>query len=112
MLYGENSGQRVKWVRKQGLAILEGRVGRVIGAIKQIITKQNGALAESVQETLEKVIRYFTNHKHMMQYDQYLANGYQIATGMAEGACGSLVKDRAEISGTRGQKKEHKQCLT
>ncbi len=104
-LYGENSNQRVKWVRKQGLAILEGRVGRVIGAIKQIITKQNGTLVEAVQETLERVIKYFTNHKHMMQYDQYLAKGYQIATGMAEGACGSLVKDRAEISGARWSKK-------
>lgn len=104
-LYGENNNQRVKWVRKQGQSILEGRVGRVIGAIKQIITKQNEALVESAQDTLEKVIRYFTNHRHMMQYDQYLAKGYQIATGMAEGACGSLVKDRAEISGAKWSKK-------
>ena len=37
----------------------------------------------------------------MMKYDEYLAKGLPIATGVIEGACGSLVKDRAERSGMK-----------
>ena len=36
-----------------------------------------------------------------MQYDKYLAAGYPIATGVIEGACRHLVKDRMERSGMR-----------
>ncbi len=37
----------------------------------------------------------------MMHYNHYLASGYPIATGLIEGACGSLIKDRANRSGSR-----------
>jgi hypothetical protein len=50
---------------------------------------------------LQKVITYLENHKHMMKYNEYLALGLPIATGVIEGACGSLVKDRVERSGMK-----------
>jgi len=34
-----------------------------------------------------------------MQYHEYLAAGYPIATGVIEGACRHLVKDRLERTG-------------
>ena len=37
----------------------------------------------------------------MMQYDLYLNKGYPISTGVIEGTCGSLVKNRMEQSGMR-----------
>ena len=36
-----------------------------------------------------------------MAYDAYLAEGFPIATGVIEGACRHLVKDRMERSGMR-----------
>lgn len=36
-----------------------------------------------------------------MKYNEYLKNGYPIATGIIEGACRYLVKDRMEITGAR-----------
>jgi hypothetical protein len=36
-----------------------------------------------------------------MHYDHYLAQGWPIGTGVVEGACGHLVKDRMEQSGMR-----------
>ena len=36
-----------------------------------------------------------------MRYDQYLAQGMPIATGVIEGACRHLVKDRMDITGAR-----------
>jgi len=38
-----------------------------------------------------------------MRYDEYLAAGYPIGSGVAEGACGHLVKDRMERTGMRWQ---------
>ena len=37
----------------------------------------------------------------MMCYDVYLAAGYPIGTGVIEGACRYLVKDRMDITGAR-----------
>ena len=39
--------------------------------------------------------------KRYMQYDDYLAKGYPIATGVVESACSHVVKDRMEKSGAR-----------
>ena len=36
-----------------------------------------------------------------MRYHQYLAAGYPIGSGVAEGACRHLVKDRLERTGMR-----------
>ena len=36
-----------------------------------------------------------------LRYDQALASGRPIATGIIEGACRHLVKDRLEITGAR-----------
>jgi hypothetical protein len=96
-LYGEKSDQRVAWVREKLLSILNSEVGRVIGGLKQILTKTE--LRPAQKQALEKAISYFENHRHMMDYASYLAKGYPIATGLVEGACGSLVKDRMEQSG-------------
>ncbi len=36
-----------------------------------------------------------------MRYDEYLKAGYPIGSGVAEGACRHLVKDRLERTGMR-----------
>lgn len=96
-LHGEKGAARVEWVREKLLALLRGEVGRVIGGLKQMLTKNE--LRVSQQTALKKAISYFENHRHMMDYASYLAQGYPIATGLVEGTCGSLVKDRMEQSG-------------
>jgi hypothetical protein len=103
-LHGEKGKGREPWVRKQTLALLEGKVGRVSGGLKQILVKKGKRLRKSKQEKLRKAICYFDNHKHMMAYNQYLEKGYPIATGVIEGACGSFVKDRTDCSGMRWTK--------
>lgn len=66
-LYGEQSKDREKWVRKEGLALLRGDVGRVIGGLRQILTKRQD-LRQSSRDTLEQVIMYFENHRHMLGF--------------------------------------------
>jgi hypothetical protein len=103
-LYGEGSEEREKWVYKEGLALLQGRVGRVIGGLRQILTKRKG-MRESSKEILKQVVTYFQNHRHMMCYDKYLKKGYPIGTGVIEGTCRSLVKDRTDRSGMKWTQK-------
>ena len=52
-------------------------------------------------KTLEKVIGYYRTNRDHMKYDEYLAAGYPIGSGVIEGACRHLVKDRMERSGMR-----------
>jgi len=90
---------REPWVEDKLRALLNGKVGRVIGGLKQMITKNQ--LTATQLKAVRKAVTYFTNHRHMMDYATYLAKGYPIGTGQIEGACGCLVKDRMENSGMR-----------
>jgi hypothetical protein len=98
-LFGDASQAGKRWVQAKLTEILRGRVGYVIGGLRQILTKQR--LRKSVRETLAKVITFFHNHRRWMQYDTYLAAGLPVGTGVVESACGSVVKHRMEGEGKR-----------
>jgi hypothetical protein len=98
-LFQEGSQDGKRWVQQKLTAILRGRVGYVIGGLRQILTKQQ--LRQSVRETLAKVITFFHNHRRWMHYDAYLAAGLPVGTGVVESACGSVVKHRMEGEGKR-----------
>ena len=72
---------RHKWVYNRLLSILNGNVGRVIGGLKQIITKDKKKFTKTQIQELERVITYFKNHKKWMKYDEYLEAGYQLVRG-------------------------------
>jgi hypothetical protein len=99
VLFGEQSRAGQHWVQRKLTAILRGRVGYVIGGLRQILTKRR--LRKAVRETLEKVITFFKNHRRWMKYDKYLAMGLPVGTGVVESACGSVVKHRMEGEGKR-----------
>lgn len=50
---------------------------------------------------VRRAATYLYNNRRHMRYDQYLAEGLPIASGVVEGACKTLVKDRMERSGMR-----------
>ena len=100
-LYGEKNKKRTDWVTDKLYALTNSPVGYLIGALRQMMTKNKTRLSASQKQVLKKTITYFDNHRHMMDYATYLKKGYPIATGVVEGTCGSLVKDRMEQSGMR-----------
>jgi hypothetical protein len=79
--------------------LLEGKVTGVIRGLRQMATKHRlrGAKARS----LAVAANYLENNQDFMHYDDYLAAGYPIGSGVAEGACRHLVKDRLEQTGMR-----------
>lgn len=97
-LHGENNPTTTRWVFERLVAILEGRVGNVIGGLKQSLTKRK--LSKNKEKSLREVIRYFENHRQWMRYDEYLEAGYPIGSGVVESTCGQ-VKNRMEGTGRR-----------
>jgi hypothetical protein len=60
-LCGEGSKDGTRRVQVKLTAILHGRVGYVIGGLRQILTKWR--LRKAVREALAKVITFFQNHR-------------------------------------------------
>jgi hypothetical protein len=50
---------------------------------------------------VRSAIEYLENNREHLKYDEYLAAGYPIGSGVAEGACRHLVKDRLDQTGMR-----------
>jgi hypothetical protein len=97
--HAEGSSAAATFVTEHLRLLLEGKVGYVIGGLRQMQTKQG--LTGAKKKTLAKVIGYYENNREHMRYDEYLAGGYPIGSGVAEGACRHLVKDRLEQTGMR-----------
>ena len=99
---GETHPQRTPWVREQLLLILSGDTSTVIQTLQDLA--QDPTLSPSQLKVLNTTIGYYQRNLPYMRYDHYLAQGWPIGTGVVEGACGHLVKDRFEQSGMRWTK--------
>jgi hypothetical protein len=95
----EGSLEADLWVLNRTVRILSGDVGQVVKGLRQSITKRG--LSGARHKTLEGVAGYLYRNRTRMRYDEYLANGWPIASGPVEGACKNLIKDRMERSGMR-----------
>ena len=87
------------FARERLLRILRGEVEGVVKGLRRMAS-MNG-LEGSDRETVTTVCNYFENNASRMRYDEYLAAGYPIATGVIEGACRHVIKDRMEQGGMR-----------
>ncbi len=93
----EAQEKRQGWVEQQALALLGGASEAVLEHLEQQ-AEQRGSWR---REQLRQVAGYFRRNQARMHYDRYLARGWPIATGVIEGACRHLVKDRCEGTGMR-----------
>jgi len=87
------------WVAVKALAVLAGGSARAAGEI----AAEAGAagLAGSRRTGADACIRYLSARHDYLRYDQALAAGWPIATGVIEGACRHLIADRLDIGGAR-----------
>src|SRR5207245_9145394 len=97
--HAEGSAEAELWVRTQLLALLRGRVSQVAAAMRRSATVR--AFPASKRAAVDKCADYLLKSRAMLHYDQYLAAGYPIGTGVIEGACRSLVQDRMDPCGAR-----------
>lgn len=95
----EGSKELEAWVEERFLHILDGRASDVAGGLHRSATKRG--LSSSERKNADACARYLLNHTKYLKYDLALKAGLPIATGVIEGACRSLVRDRMEITGAR-----------
>jgi hypothetical protein len=98
-LLGETHPERKAWVRARLEQVVGGATGTVIAELEA--TAQAAELTATQRKVLLTTAGYYRRNQAYMQYDAYLAQGWPIGTGVVEGACGHLVKDRMEQAGMR-----------
>ncbi len=98
-VYGETDPQREAWVRTQALDILSSRTEAVI---ERLEAKARMLSPDSrAAKALRREAGYLQRNLPFMDYARYLKHGWPIGTGVVEGTCRHLVKDRMELSGMR-----------
>jgi hypothetical protein len=96
LFHPQKGGPAEKFVRERLLRILRGEVGAVVRGLRRMGTT---SLRGDKLRQLRTICRYFDNNRQRMRYHEYLARGYPIASGVIEGACRNVVKDRLERTG-------------
>lgn len=99
-LWGETHAMRDTWVRDALRCVLEDDLDTLLNHLDYQFLR----ISSKKQTVLKKVRRYLRNNRQHMDYQSYLAQGYPIGTGVIEGACRHLVKDRFEQAGMRWSK--------
>ena len=88
-----------KWVSERAKRILCGESSTVAAGMRRAATRRG--LEGKARAAVDDCANYLLNHKKFLRYHEYLRDGLPIATGVIEGACRSLVKDRMDITGAR-----------
>lgn len=87
------------FARERLLRILRGGVSSVVAGLRRMASMKG--LSDKDRKEIATVCGYFENNASRMRYDEYLRAGYPIATGVIEGACRHVIKDRMEQGGMR-----------
>lgn len=97
--YGEDDPVREEWVRERLLRILCGHASDVAAGMRRSATLRG--LATKTRKPVDDCANYLLTYSPFLHYDDYLAAGFPIASGVIEGACRHLVKDRMDVTGAR-----------
>jgi len=89
----ERKTTRRRWKRW----LLEGKAGHLIQTCEALALEAGAAKAEAWR----KALHYYRENLCRMKYDEYLAQGWFIGSGVVESACKTLVGARFKQSGMR-----------
>jgi len=88
-----------RWVSDKARQVLDGRAGIVAAAIRRKATTLG--LDANQRKNADRCADYLLAKRPYLDYPTALTTGSPIATGVIEGACRHLVKDRMDITGAR-----------
>jgi hypothetical protein len=97
--YREGDRHAEAWVKQKALAVLAGQSSTVAASIRRKATCLG--LDPTRRANADKCATYLLNKRQHLDYPTALAQGWPIATGVIEGACRHVVKDRMDITGAR-----------
>jgi hypothetical protein len=93
------SPQLEAWVQHRLLETLRGRSSLVAAGMRRSATRRG--LPKTARKPVDTCANYLLTYRRYLRYDDYLARGLPIASGVIEGACRHLVKDRMDLTGAR-----------
>lgn len=96
---GEGTTVAEAWVSSRLAEVLRGKSSEVAAGITRSATMRR--LPKAKRAAADKCAAYLVSNRALLRYDEALAAGLPIATGVIEGACRHLVKDRMDITGAR-----------
>jgi hypothetical protein len=95
----EDDPEIESWVMDQALEVLD---GEAVGVAEDIRRKASSGRLDGARRRLAaQAADYLTNKAPYLDYPAALERGWPVATGVIEGACRHLVKDRMDITGAR-----------
>ncbi len=97
--FSEGDPAAEHWTHDRALAVLNGNATDVAAGIRRRATATR--LATTKRRKADLCANYLLNKAPYLDYPTALAAGWPIATGVIEGACRHLVKDRMDITGAR-----------
>ena len=97
--YDEGDTAAEAWVHTKALAVLNGHAATVAASIRRKATCLR--LGPYKRVNADTCADYLLRKRRYLDYPTALAKGWPIATGVIEGACRHLVKDRMDITGAR-----------
>ncbi len=100
--FEEGSWECERWVESKLEQILEKGGSKTACSIRMSAAKR--LIKDKDKEKIkiiEKSATYIADRSIYTRYNDYLKKGYPIGTGVIEGACRYLVKDRMDITGAR-----------
>lgn len=98
-LWGENGDRVEGWVHDCAIRLLQSETSSVAAVMRAHATRQE--LTPAQREPVDKCADYLLKNKVYLDYQTALEKGWPIATGIIEGACRHLIKDRMDITGAR-----------
>ena len=98
-LHPNNDQNAAQWVHRQATKVLQGQARKVAATIRRQAT--NARLEGARRTPADEAANYLTNKAPYLDYPTALKQGWPIATGIVEGACRHLIKDRMDITGAR-----------
>jgi hypothetical protein len=98
--HAEGSTEAEEWVTQRLIGLLQGQSG---GYIARGIRRNADAvnLGADKRKAVNACARYLVNNTRLMHYDRALEDGLPISTGVIEGACRYIVRDRMDRTGAR-----------
>ncbi|MBK7956466.1 MAG: ISKra4 family transposase [Candidatus Accumulibacter sp.] len=97
--HADGTQEAETWVLERAYALLQGKVSDVAAGMRRSATRQG--ISQEARAPVDKCADYLLKNKERFDYATALANGWPIATGIIEGACRHLVKDRMDLTGAR-----------
>ena len=97
--YREGSEESQRWVSEKLYRILQGKSSLMVSGMKRQATHKK--LSEKDRKEVDVCAKYLLTYKEHLRYHLYLSRGCPIATGVIEGACRYLIKDRMDKTGAR-----------